>query len=67
MKTGKEWFALLTKKQQKQYEANVQMNMFEHKIETKYQSFEVFITGAFVWTETPEGEYYWKQIAIKTF
>lgn len=65
MKSNREWFTLLTDKEQEEFKRNCDdFDIdFEECLDMDSEDFEDFIAGAFVWSRTTQGCNYWKQIA----
>jgi hypothetical protein len=67
MKSNREWFNLLTDKEQEQFKRNCVEHSF-HLSWKRYkkefsEDFYKFVTSAFTWYETDEGHDYWSEIA----
>lgn len=67
MKTGKEWFNLLSEDEQKRFKENSEIqnigyNFFE-KMNNTYYSFFSFIASGFDWGSSNEGLKYWSKIS----
>ena len=60
MKTGGEWFKLLSKKEQQQFKENIDdfICLISEEID-----FEFFISSAFNWKDSPQGWDYWNNIS----
>lgn len=67
MKKGKEWLAYLSKKEQKEFKKNceLQNRSFESEIELEYENFNLFILASFEWDITPQGGEYWEKISYR--
>ena len=63
MKTGAYWFKFLTDKEQEEFKENLTAKDFEIDMTLNFESFEEFISGAFLWKKTNQGDKYWKQIS----
>lgn len=63
---GKEWIKHLGDLERKLFEINLKNgHEADWYMESDYDSFFGFISGAFSWSETPEGAYYWRDIASR--
>lgn len=61
MKTGIYWFAFLSEQEQKEFRINC--DDFYEYINDEYFSFDFFISLAFDWIDTPQGNDYWIEIS----
>lgn len=61
MKKGIEWFAYLSEQEQKEFRDNCKY--FHEYIQIEHRLFEYFITLAFWFDETPQGNDYWMAIS----
>jgi purine-cytosine permease-like protein len=70
MKTGKEYFEMLSEVEKEQFKNNLDTALdFDWYMNRRYidkngiKAFEYFISGAFGWEQTPEGHEYWERIS----
>jgi hypothetical protein len=65
MKTGKEYYEMLSPKEKEQYMLNLlsQDKNEKHVMDQKYHSFDAFMNISFFWNDTPQGHEYWERIS----
>lgn len=64
MKTGKDYFELLTLEEKEKFKANIESkDFFNYLINNKSKSFKEFIKEGFAWYKSNEGYGYWQAIA----
>lgn len=67
-KPNSEWLTFMTPEEQKKFktayleQGNTEED-FEHFLLQKLNSFNSFVSAAFVWSFTEQGESYWRNIA----
>lgn len=63
---GRDWFQYLSNIEREEFKGNVERLTpctHEEYMEMEYNSFFIFISGAFPWSQTPEGGNYWRMIS----
>jgi hypothetical protein len=69
MKKGIYWFAYLSEKEQKEFRENCKdfheymCNYFHEYMDSEMGCFRFFISLAFDWIDTPQGNDYWSEIS----
>ena len=63
MKTGKEFYEMLSVSEKIKFKKNVKD--FQYEMNRTEYSFKVFLSGAFTWHKTVENHSYWEKIALK--
>lgn len=61
MKTGIYWFAFLSEQEQREFRINC--DDFYEYMDSEIESFDFFISLAFDWIDTPQGNDYWIEIS----
>ena len=60
-KAGLEWLELMPEPYKEQARANIDKIESEILLKIYFPTFYEFITGAFIWEDSPQGQRYWEK------